>query len=258
MEQGGKVYYYQKDGLGSVVALTDEAGQVMQRYEYDSFGKIVAQTGSIPNPFTYAGREYDEETTLYYYRARYYDARIGRFLTKDPIGFLGGDVNLYRYVRNNPVNYRDPDGLFWAPWHGGITFVAGLVEGRGMAESYAMAKESWHRDDNTQGPMSKDTNVHAMAGWDPELARMQKPHEAIREAMQIAADESACGRHGSAMHTLQDLSAFWHAGQKFTTLNPLEDPKMLVHYILDVLPPPSSVVEAFKISIQYLQQQRGR
>ena len=298
LEQNGKTYYYHKDGLGSIQALTDEGGKIIQSYEYAGFGEITSQSGTVDQPFTFTGRELDrflaqEESTswisystelkpgvrnprgmkgggrieiktlrqtedLYYFRARYYDPRAGRFLTKDPIGFAAEDTNLYRYVRNNPVNYRDPKGLFWAPWHGGITFVAAIVEGRRLAESYGMAKESWHRDDNTQGTWREDTNVHAMAGWDPELVRMQMPHEAIRGAMQIAADESACGRHGSAMHTLQDLSVYWHAGQEFTTLNPLEDPKMLVHYVLDVLPPLSSVVEAFQISRRYLQQQRGR
>lgn len=64
------------------------------------------------NLYTYTAREYDTETGLYYYRARYYDQRAGRFITRDPIGFAGGDVNLYVYVKNNPVNWTDPRGLF--------------------------------------------------------------------------------------------------------------------------------------------------
>ena len=66
----------------------------------------------INQPFTFTSREYDSESGLYFYRARYYDPRAGRFITKDPIGFLGGDVNMYRYVFNNPVNLRDPLGLY--------------------------------------------------------------------------------------------------------------------------------------------------
>lgn len=57
------------------------------------------------------GREWDKETGLYYYRARYYDPMEGRFLSKDPISFAGGDVNLYGYVQNNPTNKSDPAGL---------------------------------------------------------------------------------------------------------------------------------------------------
>ncbi|KPK90727.1 MAG: hypothetical protein AMJ94_08615 [Deltaproteobacteria bacterium SM23_61] len=128
VEQGGKIYYYQKDGLGSVVALTDEAGKVVQSYAYDSFGKIINQAGSFGNTFTYTAREYDEETALYYYRARYYDPRTGKFLTKDPIGFAGGDVNVYRYVTNNPVNRIDPLGLYdlWDFGEDTLSFAAGL------------------------------------------------------------------------------------------------------------------------------------
>ena len=103
-------YYYHFDGLGSVIALTDISGNVVQTYVYDAFGKIVQQTGSIGNPYTYTGREWDAEAGLYYYRARYYDPTLGRFINGDPIGFAGGDVNFYVYVQNNPVNWIDPWG----------------------------------------------------------------------------------------------------------------------------------------------------
>ncbi|MDD4591751.1 MAG: DUF6531 domain-containing protein [Parabacteroides sp.] len=105
-------YYYHADGLGSITALTDASGNVTQRYEYDSFGnQTVTINGNITQSFTYTAREYDVETSLYFYRARYYDSKVGRFVTKDPISFAGGEVNLYGYVENNPVNYADPWGL---------------------------------------------------------------------------------------------------------------------------------------------------
>lgn len=102
-------YYYHADGLGSIVAITDGAGRVVQRYEYDSFGMVSAET-EFENSYTYTGREWDKETGLYYYRARYYDPMEGRFISKDPIGFLGG-INLYTYVQNNSINWTDPTGL---------------------------------------------------------------------------------------------------------------------------------------------------
>jgi RHS repeat-associated protein len=67
--------------------------------------------GEVKQPYGYTGREWDKELGLYYYRARYYDPKGGRFISKDPIGFEGGDVNLYRYVKNQPVDWIDPSGL---------------------------------------------------------------------------------------------------------------------------------------------------
>ena len=107
---GKDKYYYHADGLGSIIALTDQSGKVVQPYEYDSFGNLKDQKSRVKQPFTYTGREWDKETGLYYYRARYYDPMDGRFIQKDPIGFMGG-INLYGYVQNNPVNWTDPSGL---------------------------------------------------------------------------------------------------------------------------------------------------
>jgi len=102
-------YYYHADGLGSITGLSDATGTMVQTYGYDAFGNVTP-TGGITKPFTFTGREYDAETSMYFYRARYYDPVMGRFVTKDPIGFAGG-VNLYAYVQNNPINRIDPTGL---------------------------------------------------------------------------------------------------------------------------------------------------
>jgi RHS repeat-associated protein len=98
------------DGLGSVTFLSNAAGALTQTYTFDSFGKQTATTGSLVNPFEYTGRESDSETGLYYYRARYYDANVGRFIGEDPWGFDAG-TNFYRYVRNSPIIFNDPAGL---------------------------------------------------------------------------------------------------------------------------------------------------
>jgi RHS repeat-associated protein len=86
------------------------AGSNAQSYTYDSFGNVTASTGTVANPFQFTAREFDPETALYYYRARYYDASAGRFLNEDPLGVNGG-INLYRYALNSPTNYFDPLGL---------------------------------------------------------------------------------------------------------------------------------------------------
>jgi len=115
MERGGQSYFYHTDGLGSITALTNGAQSIAASYQYDAYGNILAQTGSVVNPYTYTGREYDAATGLYYYRTRFYDAKVGRFLTRD--GFRGIQdrplsLNKYLYVEGNPVLYTDPNGEF--------------------------------------------------------------------------------------------------------------------------------------------------
>ena len=103
------VYYYHYDALGSVVALSDSAGDTVQLYEYDVYGQPAASDPNHTNPFLFTGRRYDTETGLYYYRARYYNPSIGRFLQTDPIGYSDG-MNMYRYCRNNSLGCVDPSG----------------------------------------------------------------------------------------------------------------------------------------------------
>jgi RHS repeat-associated protein len=109
MQRGGTTTYYEQDGVGSVTSLTNSAGALAQTYTYDSFGNTTNSSGSLQNFFRYTGREFDPETSLYYYRARYYDPTTGRFLSEDPIHFHAG-TNFYRYVNNNPVLLLDPMG----------------------------------------------------------------------------------------------------------------------------------------------------
>ena len=106
--------YYERDGLGSITSLSNSLGALANRYTYDSFGKLTASTGTLVNPFQYAGREFDQVTGLYYNRARYYDPSLGRFLSEDPIKFDGG-IDFYAYVLNNPTILVDPSGLQHTP-----------------------------------------------------------------------------------------------------------------------------------------------
>jgi RHS repeat-associated protein len=105
----GQAQYFLSDHLGSTTALTDATGVVIASTNYDSFGN--ATNASFPTRYQYTGREFDSLTGLHYYRNRWYDANLGRFISEDPIGFRGGDVNLYGYVRNSPTNSFDPFGL---------------------------------------------------------------------------------------------------------------------------------------------------
>jgi RHS repeat-associated protein len=109
--RSGTTSYYEQDGVDSVSSLSNSAGALANTYTYDSFGKLTVSTGSITNPFQYTGREFDLETGIYEYRARYYDSNTGRFLSEDPIGAQEGP-NLYVYVKNNPINSVDPTGRY--------------------------------------------------------------------------------------------------------------------------------------------------
>jgi RHS repeat-associated protein len=102
--------YYHADGLGSVTSLSNAAGALAQTYTFDSFGNQTATSGSLTNPIQYTAREWDTETSLYYYRARYYDPTAGKFLSEDPIRFRGGGANFYGYAMQNPVLLIDPSG----------------------------------------------------------------------------------------------------------------------------------------------------
>jgi RHS repeat-associated protein len=100
------------DHLGSVRDIVDASGVLIDHVDYDSFGRIVAESNAAAGDrFKFTGREWDPALALYYFRARFYDPHSGRFVSEDPIGFVGNDPNLYRYADNAPVIKWDSYGL---------------------------------------------------------------------------------------------------------------------------------------------------
>ncbi len=110
---GGQLYCYHYNATGSTIAITDSSQNIVNKYAYTPFGEIGSEQEAFAQPFKYVGQYgvMSESNGLYYMRARYYDPTLGRFLSEDPLGFGGGDVNLYVYVNNNPVMFIDPLGL---------------------------------------------------------------------------------------------------------------------------------------------------
>jgi RHS repeat-associated protein len=109
MERGSSIYYYTQDALLSISDILNESGKVVEHYNYNVFGKPHIKS-SIDNTLFFTGSKYDFKINLQYNRYRYYSPDLGRFITRDPIGYSSG-LNLYEYVWSNPVIYLDPYGL---------------------------------------------------------------------------------------------------------------------------------------------------
>jgi RHS repeat-associated protein len=151
MDRGGQTYYYHQNAMWSPAAVTDSSASVAERYTYDAYGQVIVLDASytpvppnawgtphsaIGNPWLFTGRELDEETGLYFYRARYYDAAKGRFLQRDLRDYDDGP-NLYMYVLDRPTRFVDPAGTQsqqcnikgWKPLQGSQTSFPGKDKG---------------------------------------------------------------------------------------------------------------------------------
>jgi len=105
-------FWYVTDNIGSVRAVTDNYGAIVDAIAYDGYGNITTQTDAdYRGRYTWSGREIEVEIGLQFNRARFYDPKMGRWISKDPMGFDAGDSNLYRYLNNSPTNGIDPSGL---------------------------------------------------------------------------------------------------------------------------------------------------
>jgi RHS repeat-associated protein len=143
--ENGNTYYLLTDQLGSPRVITDSAGQVVKAIEYDAYGNVIHDSNStITIPFGFAGGLKDDDTGLIRFGYRDYDPETGRWTARDPIGFAGGDTNLYGYVSNDPVNFVDPTGE--------IAWVVGAIAGAGADLAWQMIVEgkSWSCVDGGQ------------------------------------------------------------------------------------------------------------
>jgi RHS repeat-associated protein len=187
---------YLTDALGSVVGIGSPVGTVNKTYAYEPYGATVTAMSGGVNTYQYTGRENDN-TGLYYYRARYYHPRWGRFISSDPIGFAGGDANLYAYVGNNPVSNTDPSG--YGPVTGGVcaAFVAGYTVG-----SFLYTMENL---DSTSPLQDQLIRVNKKIGECPaEDTRRLHELDKIRKDLVKALSESV-GKAAASNNGLQDV-----------------------------------------------------
>ena len=198
-----QAYYYLKDHLGSVLALTDQAGNLVESYEYDTWGRPSvfdatgrpATTSSVGNRFLFQGREYARATGLYYFRARWYDSVTARWLSADPIGISGG-LNQYAFVGNNPVNFVDPFGL--ATYQIGIAASAGAGTGVGVSGGAAFSL-SW-RDGFQFGYYgSVESGGHFGCSWSVGI---EAQNSANRQISDLAGTTLMLGGSGGALGVL--------------------------------------------------------
>ena len=109
IERGGQSQYLHYNWRGDVVLVTDSNEQIIQKYDYEAFGKQLNST-SVDNDYQFSTKEYNEDSGLQYFGRRFYDPELGRFISPDPLWFVNG-LNRYVFVGNNPINRIDPLGL---------------------------------------------------------------------------------------------------------------------------------------------------
>ena len=172
IEAGGQRYFTYRDALGSIEAITDSAGVVVERYDYDAFGVPTVTDGlGVPTPLGiygeptsqygnslwFTGARWDPESGNYHMRARQYEPLSGKFVSRDPLGYVDGP-NAYSYGYSDPANWRDPFGLE----AGGNAAVAKRRSPRAQA-AHERALHAFRGPEWEQAPIGTTTLAGAVA-----------------------------------------------------------------------------------------------
>jgi RHS repeat-associated protein len=205
------------DHQGTVRDVVDSSGTGTVHIAYSAFGDVISPIDPLSAPrFGYTGREMDPESGLYFYRARYYDPAIGRFISQDPIGFDGGDANLYRYVSNGPVNATDPSGTLERGQGARVAASSGFVGKRVLPEfdgSGSQDERSFQRAYLSQHglePWGPDWSIHPIfdnsylggSGQGPKLSDVSTVNLMRDTAFSYASFFASQGDHARASQYL--------------------------------------------------------
>ena len=216
-------YYFSQDHLGSTTALTGTTGKLVERITYDGYGN---SAGSTRTRYGYTGRERDQLMGLLYYRARFYDPQLGRFMSEDPIGF-GGGVNSFAYVSNNPQNKTDPLGLYDIDVHYYLTYYLALKTGCFSDADARLIAQGNQDSDESDSKKPGWGNSIVMIGGQPTVVpdpgqryrniafhAFGTANQNSQRALELLSQASQYGGNpflfGTYLHFLQD--AFSHRG----------------------------------------------
>jgi RHS repeat-associated protein len=229
INDGGYTYQGGYDGNGNVVAdVNAGTGKAAASYEYDAFGNTLKATGDYAqrNPFKFSTKYTDGETNLVYFGYRYYQPQTGRWLSKDPMEEQGG-INLYAYVKNDPVSFTDPLGLWETIAHDYIideafkncltgpqlgklkwasAYVDGLFNG-GQSEQYA-----YQHGMRGGADQSEMTARYAASNFISLQELLAKRYASNCKSGYKNIPLGAIGELGQALHTIMDMTSPAHEG----------------------------------------------
>jgi RHS repeat-associated protein len=243
--RSGIAYRVVTDQVGSArQVINTQNGSIVQQIDYDEFGNVINSIGQQIIPMGFAGGIYDIETKIVKYGVRDYDASTGRWLTKDPIGFDGGNENLYLYASNDPIDKKDPTGN-WASWdHFLFTWIAMEASGYSTAEALITAFYSMKTDIEYGGKEFSPYHSMRLEGQSIESAKSTASSFVKREL-----GEGTYEGLGNALHTIQDAECSQHAWNVW-------DPKNTGQHFIDETFHELAIFKAMAVSssIQLIKQ----
>ncbi len=224
MKRGSDVYYYHKDLLGTITAMTDNMGNFAESYQYDVYGNttifdangIEVSQSTIGNTYMFTSREMDLETGLYYFRARTLQMNIGRFMQADPYLYVDG-YNYYTYVDNRPLFYVDAQGTR----NGVVDFFIG-----GCLDAYDEYKDCGKVSGKNIGKCALDVaGFIPGAGPAAKLGKAGKIANGAKNALKAADKANDMKKAGKAADKMNDIKNANKATDKANDLKNAEKPQ---------------------------------